>query len=164
MRAYDNIRLLQRMAPLLNDKRDINAEGRDEAGSGGATSPNTLFTTENEDRTGEYRHRSSSRFSLLSSNNRRISKYIVASVPDRILLFAVTEEASTEAAKAIDKIGIISKEIAQEVGIPQWGLITILIGNETAFDESVIDLDRSKIIDPYYERMGESYIYILDQT
>ncbi|XP_011139805.1 synaptotagmin 1 isoform X2 [Harpegnathos saltator] len=76
------------MAPIV--KREAPA-APDEAGSGGATSPNTLLSTEEE----------------------RIT----------------TDEAVTEAAAgSLDKIEKIGKEIADEVGIPPWGLVAILIG------------------------------------
>lgn len=47
------------------------------------------------------------------------------------MLLLGTDEGVTESAvNSLEKIEIFGKGIAQEVGIPPWGLVAILIGKE----------------------------------
>lgn len=71
-------------------------------------------------------------------------------------LISVTEEVTESVAKSFeDKLEEVGKNFAMEVGIPPWGLVAILIGNEVTFN--VPDLDQSTIIDSYYRPRLEDY-------
>lgn len=64
-------------------------------------------------------------------------------------MISATDEATESAVKIVEnKFEQLGKDLAEDIGIPPWGLVAILIGNEVTFDEP--DPNQSGIIDSYY--------------
>lgn len=56
-----------------------------------------------------------------------------------------TDEVVTES--TLNKLEQMEKQLAKGLGVPEWGLVAILIGNKVIFDEC--DPNQLRIIDPY---------------